>query len=68
MKKKSVETRKENIQMGFKKELGLIVDKPKPGYGSTNDGNTARRFFEHSRISASITGVDENIIHRFYII
>ncbi|XP_071635291.1 uncharacterized protein [Temnothorax longispinosus] len=66
--KKSVQTRKENIQKGFKKELGLIVDKPKPGYGSTNDGNTARRFFENSRISAAITGVEENIIHRFYII
>lgn len=66
--KKTVETRKENIQTGFKKDLGLVVDKPKPGYGSTNDGNTARRFFENSRISAFITGVDENIIHRFYII
>ncbi|XP_071580634.1 uncharacterized protein [Temnothorax nylanderi] len=57
-----------NALTSFKKELGLIVDKPKPGYGSTNDGNTARRFFENSRISAAITGVEENIIHRFYII
>lgn len=28
------------IQKGFRLQLGLIVDRPKPGYGSTNDGNT----------------------------
>ncbi|KAK4884126.1 hypothetical protein RN001_000397 [Aquatica leii] len=27
--------------------MGLLVDKPKPGYGSTNDGNTARKFFSN---------------------
>lgn len=47
--------------------MGLIVDRPKPGYGSTNDGNT-RRFFENSSISATITGASEYLINRFYVI
>ena len=37
-------------------------------FGSTNDGNTARRFFENADISASITGFDKNLIKRFHII
>ncbi|XP_071571307.1 uncharacterized protein [Temnothorax nylanderi] len=49
-------------------KLGLIVDKPKSGFGNTNDGNTARRFFENESISAAITGVDEDLIKRFHII
>lgn len=66
--KKIVKVRKEDIQTQFKTTLGLIVDRPKPGYGSSNDGNTARRFFENANISAEITGVDENLIHRFHVI
>lgn len=66
--KKSVEIRKENIQKAFKKELGLNVDKPRSGGGNTNDGNTARGFFENYKKSAQITGIDEVIIYRFYII
>ena len=57
------------IQQRFREELGLIVDKPKQGgYGSSNDGNTARRFFENWAISARITEVDEDLIQRFYIV
>lgn len=66
--KKSVESKKKFIQKEFRSKLGLIVDEPKPGYGSTNDGNTARRFFQNSEISASITGLDEEIIKRFHTI
>lgn len=46
------------IQEAFKLKLGLIVDKPKPGYGSSNDGNTARRFFQNAY------GVDKDLIER----
>lgn len=63
--KKVVNENKTKIQEEFRKRLGLIIDKPKPGYGSTNDGNTARRFFENSSISAEITGVHEDLIKRF---
>lgn len=40
----------------------------KQGHGTTNDGNTARRFFEFSEIAASITGVNQDLIKRFKII
>ena len=46
----------------------MLVDIPKQGYGSSNDGNTARRFFENSRVSASITRIDQNLIDKFHVI
>lgn len=48
--------------------MGLNVDKPKAGSGTSNDGNTARHFFEKYEQSAKITGIDQDIIYRFYII
>lgn len=44
--KKIVAENKARIQREFKDVCGLIVDQPKPGFGNTNDGNTARRFFK----------------------
>ncbi|EFN73410.1 hypothetical protein EAG_03299, partial [Camponotus floridanus] len=61
----------------FRQEMGLLVDVPKPGYGSndgtktrlwSNDGNTARKFFSKPSLSASITGIDEQLIKRFAVI
>ena len=37
---------KSNI-MDVKSQMGLFVDIPKPGSGITNNGNTARRFFQN---------------------
>lgn len=45
--------------------MGLIIDIPMSTYGNSNDGNTARRFFNDAEISAEITGLDINIINRF---
>ncbi|CAF4944062.1 unnamed protein product [Pieris macdunnoughi] len=45
--------------------MGLVVDQPKQGGGNSNDGNTARRFFVERSKSASITGLDPDIIKRF---
>lgn len=45
--------------------MGLILDVPKQGSGNTNDGNTARRFFENPILSSKITGVAKNLIKRF---
>ena len=42
--KTKMELRKKQIIDGLRKELGIMVDQPKPGYGSTNTGNTARVF------------------------
>ena len=67
--KAGVSARKQSIQSKFKQEMGLMVDLVKPGgSGTSNDGNTARRFFKHPALSASITGIDEDLIRRFGVI
>lgn len=48
--------------------MGLIVDKPQPGYGSTNDGNSARRFFKNSFITSQIMGINHELIENLSII
>lgn len=40
----------------------------KIGSGTTNDGNTARRFFKNAKTTTDITGLDLEIIKRFYVI
>lgn len=56
--KASVAQRKEFIQ-----QLGLIVDKPRSGgSGTSNDGNSARKFFHNSQISAEVTGIRKDLI------
>lgn len=59
---------KARIQKEFRERCGLIVDKPKPGFGNTNDGNTARRFFQNAELSAEITKIDVNLIKKIHII
>jgi len=66
--KKQREENKRKIQQEFRKELGLLIDTVKQGLGSTNDGNTARRFFSEIHTSAKITGLDESLIRRFSVI
>lgn len=60
-----MKNRRKHIQEEFKSQTGLLVDMVKQGHGTTNDGNTARRFFENSDIAASITGVNKDLIKRF---
>jgi hypothetical protein len=66
--KSQVEQNKHRIQEEFKEKLSLIIDQPKPGFGNTNNGNVARKFFQNYEISAEITKVNEDLIRRFYII
>nr|CAH7742540.1 unnamed protein product [Callosobruchus chinensis] len=63
--KEIVDTIKKDIHMKFRNNMGLILDKPKPGFGSSNDGNTARRFFHDHDQSAALTGVSADLIKRF---
>ena len=59
-----VKIRKDKIKENLQTELGLKVDTVKQGFGTYNDGNSARRFFEAYDISARITGVDVELIRR----
>jgi len=66
--KQKLDDRKRKIQNDFKTEMGLLVDKVKTGYGTSNDGNTARRFFNNIELSSKITGVDIDLIKSFALI
>lgn len=56
------------IQKQFKVKTGLLVDYPKQGSGSSNHGNTARRFFRDPHLASQITGVDRRLIERYGIV
>lgn len=58
------EKEKKRIQQEFLEKVGIKVDFVKQGYGSSNNGNTARRFFNDCEVTSAITGVDETLIHR----
>ena len=61
--KKNFLARKTEIKAEFRSKMGLIVDQPRVGgCGTSNDGNTARKFFKHPDISANITGIDKDVI------
>lgn len=55
--------KKEEVKAKFK-EVGLIIDKVKPGFGTSNDGNTARTFFHEYKETARITELDETLLSR----
>lgn len=63
-----MEAKKIEIQNRFKAEMNLLIDIVKQGSGTTNDGNTARRFFENPDKTAAITGIDYDLIRRFAVI
>jgi len=49
--------------------MGILANKFTPGgSGSSKGGNTVRRIFKVYEESASITGVNESIILRIYVI
>lgn len=57
-----VKKKQPRIKNEFKSKAGLIIDKPKPEFGRTNDGNTAHRFFDNPNLSSCITGVDKEYV------
>ncbi|XP_025406345.1 uncharacterized protein LOC112680462, partial [Sipha flava] len=59
---------KKYIQDRFRTETGLLIDVVLQGKGTTNDGNTARRFFKNAELTSAITNVDLQLIKRFGVI
>jgi hypothetical protein len=45
----------------LRQKLGILVDQPKPEFGSTNDGNTARIFACNPEVRAQITGINKEL-------
>jgi len=57
--------KKARLQKDFRVKMGLLVDIPKSGgSGTSNDGNTARAFFNNPKMAAEITGISEHVIIR----
>ena len=49
--------------------MGLVIDQPRVGgAGTSNDGNTARRFFQQNDVSANIMNMDADFMKRLHII
>ena len=48
--------------------MNLRVDQPKQVAGNSNDGNTALVFFNNEEKAAQITGINVELIKRFYIL
>lgn len=65
--KKAHKLRKREIQAEFKK-TGLKIDYVLQGKGTSNDGNTARRFFRDCDTTAKITGFNVQLLKRFAVI
>ena len=62
--KNIVKNRKQERKKRFKEEMGLVVDVPRAGgAGNSNTGNVARRAFQDEEKFASITGVNQDLIH-----
>ena len=53
--KSTIDERKKQIQNQLVEELQILEDVPKQGFGSSNDGNTARLFFNNADTVANIT-------------
>lgn len=64
-----VAQRKIDILKAFRKELNIIVDKPKAGFSvSTSEASTAKRAFAAEEEFSRITSIDRDLIHRFHVI
>lgn len=66
--KAMIQAKKNEVIDGIKEALGILVDSVKQSAGNTNDGNTARKFFQNWNKVAVITGIKEEFIKRLYII
>lgn len=66
--KKMSTAEKKRINVEFREASGLIIDQPKQGGDTSNDGNAVRRFFENAKESAEITGMSEKLIRRMHTI
>lgn len=63
-----VRAEKRFFQAQFWNEMSLLIDRPKANVGSSNNGNTARKFFTNYAHSASILGLDVDFVYNLYVI
>lgn len=66
--KKCKENKKHFVQSELKKRLQIVVDQVKPGHGTTNDGNTARKFFSDPETVSEVLGLNYDWVRRIAVI
>ncbi|GFW19392.1 hypothetical protein TNCV_1602861 [Trichonephila clavipes] len=64
----TVNAHKKEVQEKFRRQMGLLVDAPKSGFSTTNNGNTNKAFFWNPVIASSITGIDEILIRKLHVV
>lgn len=62
------DTKMREIERRMFKELSLVVNKVKVGFGSSNTGNVARKAFQNPKIFSKITGINMNLVEKFQLI
>ena len=61
--------RKVEVRAELRKRMGHVIDKPRVGgAGTSNNGNTARRFFRQYDVSANVMNMDADLVKRLHII
>lgn len=60
-----IKNRKKMIIDSLREEVGILVDSVKRGSGSTNNGNSTRRFFANLDVVHDITNFDRELLERF---
>lgn len=63
-----LKTNKLEVHQKFWNVLKLDVDRPRQGFGTTTDGNTARKAFEHFQETSKILEIDERILKSFNLL
>ncbi|KAJ8880639.1 hypothetical protein PR048_017109 [Dryococelus australis] len=65
-----VHQRREVVLQGLKLKLLMYInpDRPRQGFGSTTDGNSARRFFCDPATASKPTGIDQELKKMFSVI
>ena len=67
--KDALKMKKKIVQEELRRKTGLVVDVPRSGgSGTSNDGNTARRFFKNSEEVEEVLGIEVGLMKRFHVI
>ena len=66
--KPCIEVEKKKITTELHSRLGIVVEKVKQGFETTNTGNTVKRFFSHPNVVAQILQLPEELIMNFSVI
>ncbi|KAG8231059.1 hypothetical protein J437_LFUL010257 [Ladona fulva] len=55
MQKTATEAKKKEVQEKLRREMNILIDLLKQGYGSSNTGNVAKVFFQNPELASEVT-------------